>query len=325
MWYIKETKSMDEVLSSKQLGLPNCFKKVIYNYKRRKGKGIIKQIEYGYLYIIPIDLKKEKISPKQVKKICNVLAKTLQKHNVKKLAISEFLDNIEQFKNDIYSQNINILDGRELYQILILDCLKYIAKKQETTIENLDVITLVNDTTDYSIENIKLLAKQVKMVGVVSNNLDKFKNVQEQILKEVGALVKLSNNRKKSLARANIIINIDFPEELLNKYNINNNSIILNISGKANVHKKSFAGMLVQYYEPTIPLKYLGHLKDLEMLDSFQKTILCESLIVKKDTFINLRKKVERENIEISRLIGNNGILQDEDFKKSIDKTQCVD
>ena len=41
--------------------------------------------------------------------------------------------------------------------------------------------------------------------------------------------INISNNKKKCLRRKEIIINIDFPEELINKYNIYEKAIIINI------------------------------------------------------------------------------------------------
>ena len=45
----------------------------------------------------------------------------------------------------------------------------------------------------------------------------------------MGIILNLSNNRNKSLIKAEIIINVDFPEEIINKYNIYNNAIVVNI------------------------------------------------------------------------------------------------
>ena len=88
-------------------------------------------------------------------------------------------------------------------------------KKQE-----MSLAILVNNLTEYRLQIIKNLVQDYKKVIIVTNHMDKFRKIEKQILEELGISLVITNNKKKSLAKAKIILNIDFPEELVNKYNL---------------------------------------------------------------------------------------------------------
>lgn len=112
-------------------------------------------------------------------------------------------------------------------------------------------------------------------------------------------MLNISNNRKKSLLKSQIIINMDFPEELINKYKIFDNAIIININDKINLQSKRFNGINVNYYKINLPEEY--------KLDKFMDEIVYESLIYTKNNYKEISKKIMQDNIEIIGLIGNNG------------------
>lgn len=112
-------------------------------------------------------------------------------------------------------------------------------------------------------------------------------------------MLNISNNRKKSLLKSQIIINMDFPEELINKYKIFDNAIIININDKINLQSKRFNGINVNYYKINLPKEY--------KLDEFKDEIVYESLIYTKNNYKEISKKIMQDNIKIIGLIGNNG------------------
>ncbi len=112
-------------------------------------------------------------------------------------------------------------------------------------------------------------------------------------------MLNISNNRKKSLLKSQIIINMDFPEELINKYKIFDNAIIININDKINLQSKRFNGINVNYYKINLPEEY--------KLDKFMDEIVYESLIYTKNNYKEISKKIMQDNIKIIGLIGNNG------------------
>ena len=54
---------------------------------------------------------------------------------------------------------------------------------------------------------------------------------------ENGIIITITNNKKKSLMKSQIIINVDFPKELIDRYRINEYATIINIKEKLKINK----------------------------------------------------------------------------------------
>ena len=135
---------------------------------------------------------------------------------------------------------LKIQDGRWLFEILITDIIEYIINKKKLEKTKLKISILINDITEFEIENIKELAKKYKNLNIVTNHIEKFKKIEKELLEKEGIMITVTNNRKKSLVKSDIIYNVDFPEETLNKYVINDEAIIINLHGKIKIKKKRF-------------------------------------------------------------------------------------
>ena len=73
-------------------------------------------------------------------------------------------------------------------------------------------------------------------MNIVTNNIEKFKKLEDKIM-ENGIMITIGNNKKKSLMKSKIILNIDFPNELINKYMIKEDAIIINVPGKVKINR----------------------------------------------------------------------------------------
>ena len=62
---------------------------------------------------------------------------------------------------------------------------------------------------------------------------------------ENGIIITLTNNKKKAIVRSNIIVNVDFTEELINRYVLKDDGIIINLDEKIKIKKKRFSGKIV--------------------------------------------------------------------------------
>ena len=111
-------------------------------------------------------------------------------------------------------------------------------------------------TQRVNIETIIMLAHNIKRLNIITSNIKKFKKIVEYLYNELGILIKLSNNIKTNLKSSDIIVNIDFPEEIVNKLEIPTNAIILNIPQNININLKKFAGINIKSWETEIPSKY---------------------------------------------------------------------
>ncbi len=164
---------------------------------------------------------------------------------------------------------------------------------------------LINDFTDINKEIIIDIAKSIKRLNIVTNHIDKCRKIEEYLYNEFGIMLNISNNKRKSLLKAEIIINMDFPQELINKYRIYDNSIILNIGDKISLQSKRFNGININYYKIQIPDEY--------KLQGFQNEIVYESLIYGKK-YKDINEKITTDKIKINKLIGNNGSIKESEI-----------
>ena len=145
----------------------------------------------------------------------------------------------------------------------------------------------------------------MKRLNVITNHIEKGKRIQEYLYNNFGIMLNVTNNKRKSLLKSEIIINIDFVEEDINRYKIYDNAIIININYKINIQSKRFNGINVSYYKIEMPYEY--------KLERFKDEIIYESLIYGK-TLKNINKEILKDNIKINRLIGNNGFIKEYEF-----------
>lgn len=131
--------------------------------------------------------------------------------------------------------------------------------------------------------------------------------MQEYLYNEFGIMLNISNNKNKSLLKSEIVINIDFAEESINKYKIYDNAIIININDKINIQSKRFNGVNINYYKIQIADEY--------KVEGFQDEIIYESLIYGK-SYKDANQMIIKDEIKINKLIGNNGIITEREIVK---------
>lgn len=119
-------------------------------------------------------------------------------------------------------------------------------------------------------------------------------------------MLNISNNKRRSLLKSEIIINIDFPEENINQYRIYQDSVIVNIGEKINISSKRFNGTNINYYKLEIPEEY--------KVEGFQNEIVYESLIYNINSFKDINNKITEDKVSIDKFIGNNGTINKEDI-----------
>lgn len=206
--YIEKARSMEEVLSKWQKKLPLSMKRrIIKNkiYFQKQGENVECKV---FFY--------DGIKDKVLEHIGETLKKTIVVNEYKNVVISNELK-----KNAIIMdklQDLNILNGRWLFNYLIYDVVNYILLKINKEIENTEISILVNKTTDSNIQNILNIAQNAKILNIVTENIAVFKQIEEKLYEEQGIMIRVTNNKKRSLLKSDVIINFDFSEEELTKY-----------------------------------------------------------------------------------------------------------
>lgn len=277
------------------------FEKIKFIYRIFK---ILKkeQIEDKTIIYIPINSNSRK---KTVKRVMEKLSKYLYENSVKNVILEEKLMQNKEAKNVLYSYNINILDGTKLSKFLIYNVIQKIYKYKKGRIEAGEITILTNENNDITIENIKLIAKNTKRLNIITSNIKKFKKIVDYLYHELGILIKLSNNIKTNLNSSDIIVNMDFPEEMLNKLDIPDNAIIINAPKNTNITSKKFSGINITGWEIEIPEKY--------KINGFADYIIYEGKLYHK-TAIKAFEQIEKDKIKIKNLIGINGIINKKEF-----------
>ena len=251
--------------------------------------------------ILPIS-SEEIIENKRASILVKRIKKILDKTRCKSVVLSKYLKTQESFVNVLEDCSINIIDGKWLFSILSNRVLDYIVEKENLKKEETNVSVLVNkNDSDYIIENIKNIIKTYKSVNIVTTNAGKFKKLEKDILEQEGTMITITNNKKKSLVRSKIILNVDFTNAEINKYNISDEAIIVNLQGNVDINKKRFNGININDYEISF--------EDFEEFDYdksniyFQKDIY-ESSIYKKQPYEYIERKIKRDMVKITELVG---------------------
>lgn len=227
-----------------------------------------------------LNKKNAKTKLKIVKKVLKLI-----KQN-EKIIVSKEIKNDKEFMNLLYSQGLDIYTSKDLFRKLLSKVLDYIINYENLTMEETEIWI----TTNEYIEELENLANNYKRINIVTNHIEKFKKIEEKLYDEKGIIVTLTNNKKKSLAKAKIIMNLDFTEETLNKYNIYDKAIIVNFEEKININKKRFNGILIDNYELN------------QNIDGYEKYYINDII---ED--LEFRNEINIDDLKINKLITKNG------------------
>lgn len=106
--------------------------------------------------------------------------------------------------------------------------------------------------------------------------------------------------------KSQIILNIDFPKELINKYNIKEDAIVVGIKEKIKINKKRFNGLTVNNYE----IDFREDKKDEKTINNkYYLKDIYESELYKKQQISKIKEKIKKDKVTVKKLILNNGEL----------------
>lgn len=258
----------------------------------------------GDKIILPINEKK--IASRKIQKLAQKTKKIIEKTISKKIVISEKIQKQEEYVNLLHTYDLEIMDGKWLFEILSCKVLDYILKQKKMRKEEIAISILVNDLTENMLSNIKQIAREYKRVNIITNHIEKFRKIEKQILEEDGIMITVGNNKKKGLSKAKIIFNVDFPSEIINQYNIYENAIIVNIRGNVKITKKRFNGITINDYEIAFNK---GEEFDYDKETKYKECKIYEAQMNKKQPLLEIMKKIEKDKVKITKLIGINSMI----------------
>ena len=273
--------------------------KTYYLEKMDKHKIIGRKIQFEKDNVkIYFDLSKEKNSQKLVKK--------LLLNGANNVVIDKKIIECNNLLNLLRANDIKIFDGKWLERYLILDILEYIVNKKQIIKAETEIAITANEITDLLIEIIKNLSKQYKKLTIVTNHIEKLRKIEKEIKEKEGILIILSNNKNKSLLKSQIILNMDFNQELINQYKIFENAIIINVEESIKIDAIRFNGIIINDYEVEIGRKeFIWR----EGIEKYKQKDLIEADLYVRDTYKYIKRKIQKNNISIKELYGINGII----------------
>lgn len=277
---------------------PQIVKVLIYLLKKIF---CILTIKQNKICILPYKKIKSKFS---IKIITKIILKTTNR-----VVLSGYLNKQDIIKKAFIEKNIQIQKGEILKKYLLYNFIEYLSKSVNQEPHSQEVFILVNvpQTLD---ENIIIhLAQKFKRLNIVSKNIKHFKKLENYLEKDLGIAITITNNKRKSLLKAKIIINMDFNEEMLNSFNINPKAIIIQMNKQVYIQSKLFNGINILDYQITYKIETF----DSSEYKKFDKKLLYESSIYGKryETVIRI---IEEDNIKIINLIGRNGIINKKEY-----------
>jgi translation initiation factor IF-1 len=233
------------------------------------------------------------------------LRKLIKKDNIKQVACEE---EIQQ-----YVDKKILIDEKDIIKYLILEILEYIFEIQGKKMEQEDIYFLINKDEDIYLENIKTLSEKFKTTNIITEELSKFQKIVENIFEEETTIY-LSNNKRKSLRRAKYIVNFDYGIGEIEKYNINRTAILINIEQKVKIESMAFEGISINNVNIQISDELIEHFG--RMMEKINKNILYMSLVNQKQELARIKDRIKEDNIHILNLIGDKGIISQEEFKR---------
>ena len=260
----------------------------------------IKKIGLNYLYVIYSNPQNnEKALKKLDKKIEHILKTNVNTNIILSREIKKIVNEKYNNKKEKYLNIIQIMEYYKKEKAIYLINLEHILNKkilfEHSFPQEQEIFILTKNKTELIEKKIKKMAENYKTINVVTPNIKEFKKL-EYDLEQRDEIITIINNKKKSLARAKYIINVDFNEREILEYNINREAIIFNISNYKIVNLKNFDGQIINNIQIiTLPSN------EFDMQDIYITNIQ------NKEVLKNIETKI---NLNLFKMIGNNGIIE---------------
>lgn len=283
----------------------------------------VTQCNMGYVLEIPF----KGSTDKMINKVSKIIKK-LEIDNIvfsNELIYTEFscrvIDNLDKE---------TVCDGRKLMIYMQYDILIYILNIQNIDISNADVYFLIKKDNDLNLQFLSKFIENCKTVNIVTNDIARFKEVQERIYENENILIGISNNKSKALKRARYILNINMDENDIKKYKINRDAIIINLKNMVYYNNPGFNGININYMQIFLPDEYIEQFECINNQNEFDLTRLYEVYLMQKlniekrklnvlkcEKVENIEEKIiKQDGVKITGLIGNNGRIGESEFVK---------
>jgi len=339
--FIAKLKEKNTKFSLLQYWICYFFYEGIVRFKYLANIITIKQIYQGYLFIFPFQVSQKKCDKnslrnkminKKMKKCMKKLSKVMKKYKIDTLVLSEEIkkNNLNnkipeklQFinyfsKNGIeINRKIHLLNGKGLIPYLIKEVVEYILEKQETNIELTDLYLCMKEIKPIYIENIEYLTPYFKTINIITPKIGPMQRIAEKIEENKNGMITVTNNKKKSLKKAKIIINFDFSEQELKKYTIYRRAIIMSMK-EQEYENNGFDGIQIKQLSIDASPEIKKFFQKYHLLEECNLTTLYESIINEKQVFLNVKSQMQKDQIRVIKLYGRNGPIEEKEYIQKV-------
>ena len=263
------------------------------------------------------------IHDKDKKSIQKRLVKKIYKQKIDAIVFSKELEG--KFKDDICEMlklddniNVKMINGKKLMEYMEFDIMKYILEKQKHSMRQEDIYIIFKRDNSLNLNFLVRFIENFRMTNIVTNDIERLKNVQDNLLDNENILISVSNNKKKALRRAKYVLNVNLTTEELAKYNINRNAVIINIRENVKYSNPGFEGVNVNYFDIKVPDEFDEKFE--QMGNNFDLVKLYESILIAENfgeaSTEKVYEKIARDEIQVKNVIGINGRISDEELER---------
>ena len=244
-----------------------------------------------------INTKKE-LNKRRLKKIAKKLYKMNKKEEIV-VALSKNLEENKELNEEISNYGLSILNGRWLFKFLLLEIIEYLSKERNKSVETLNVAILMENLDEVILKQLIEIAKKIKVLKIITKDISRCSYIERELYQKEGIAIQITNNKAKSLINVDIIINLDFNKAKLEEYNIDKYATLINIKQRVNLNSNEFKGININDYEISYNEE---NFKNEDIKNEFDSNILYESYIYRKDTYANIKKQLEIDNVRLTKL-----------------------
>lgn len=251
-----------------------------------------------------------KIRERNEKFLIKKILKKIDDYNVENIILSKEITGNNNLCRKLEDYKKNIITGSRMGKVLIGRFINEIARYTKYAKEKMNILLLMNE---YSLENIDLIehiSRDVKELNLISRNYTKYEKTSIRLFEQYGYLVKLYNNgTEKDFRRSNLVINLDFNEEEIQKIKMPKNSVLISLNNRITTVKHGFNGIIIN----DVDIMY----GEFENKMRYRDLAICEAKIYKP-----LRKLKDNERIfnsekyVINGYMGIKGKITVEEFEK---------
>lgn len=246
------------------------------------------------------------------------LVKTINKLKIDAVVFSKSLESKfeTQIREMLDESSVTIINGKKLMEYMQYEILEFIIKKRKEDIKLEDVYIVFKKDSKLDLNFLKRYIENFRMTNIVTSEVERLKNVQDNLLENDNILISVSNNKRKALKRAKYIVNVNLNKSELERYKINRNAIIINIKEDVRYDDISFDGININSFNIDMPDEYVEKFEVLN--EKFDLKKLYESILI-SENYKDAEKvydRIKNDEIEVKEVIGNNGKISDEELRK---------